>query len=191
MVTPWGARFDFDGEARASYVLFAAPHFQVNMKLAAAGPTTRFMTSIAVMFGNETFVFHAGMHAFDKLAAVSHALKACGGRATLAHGWRLQLLMCDDVEVQVSASHSGSFNFLNVLFLTPGCMKTVGGALGQTYDCKYEADSQLFQWSHSQEESFRVAELTATVAPFSTDPPVNCISKASDRRYISAMSHDE
>jgi hypothetical protein len=28
------------------------------MQLAAAGPTTRFMTSIAVMFGNESFVFH-------------------------------------------------------------------------------------------------------------------------------------
>jgi hypothetical protein len=69
--------------------------------------------------------------------------------------------MCDGVEVEVSAcGTSAASTFLNVLFATPGCMKTVGGALGHTYDCKYEADSQSFQWAHSLEESFRVAELT-------------------------------
>jgi hypothetical protein len=173
LLTPWGVRFDFIGEASANYVLFSAPQVQVNMKLAAAGPTVRFMTSIAVMFANETFVFHAGMHAFDNLPAVKRAVEARGGRVTLAHGWRLQVYLCDGVEVQVSASHRGSFNFLNVLFVTPGCLLAVGGALGHTYDCKYEVAPQSFEWSHSLEELFRIAELTSTVAPLLDIPHGN------------------
>lgn len=131
----------------------------------------RFMTSISVMFGNETFVFHAGLNAFDELAAVARALELQGGRAILAHGWRLQMFMCDGTEVQVSASHRGDFNFLNVQFVTPGCSKAVGGVLGHTYDCKYELAPQSFNWSHSSEESFRVATLTTTTAPFSRSAP--------------------
>jgi hypothetical protein len=191
LVTPWGVRFDFAGEANATYVLFAAPQVQVNMQLAAAGPAVRFMTSIAVLVGNDTFVFHAGMHVFDKLAAVKRALEAHGARVTLAHGWRLQMRLCDGVEVQVSASHRGSFNFLNVLFVTPGCV-AAGGALGHTYDCKYEAAPESFEWSHSQEESFRVAALTTAVAPFSAQSRAPCEDDAASgrkRQLVGELSH--
>jgi hypothetical protein len=193
-VTPWGARFDFDGEASANYALFVAPHVQINMQLAATGPTTRFMTSIAVMFGNETFVFHARVGAFNNAPAVARALEARGGSAVLTDGWLLQMFLCDGIDVEVSVRHLEQTNFLNVKFITPGCMKTVGGALGHTYDCKYEVAPQTFKWAHELEESFRIVELTSTVAPFGREVKPKCHSnsekaKLSQKKYM-AMSHD-
>jgi hypothetical protein len=173
-VTPWGARFDFDGEASANYALFVAPHVQINMQLAATGPTTRFMTSIAVMFGNETFVFHARVGAFNNAPAVARALEARGGSAVLTDGWLLQMFLCDGIDVEVSVRHLEQTNFLNVKFITPGCMKSVGGALGHTYDCKYEVAPQTFKWAHELEESFRIVELTSTVAPFGREVKPKC-----------------
>jgi hypothetical protein len=157
--SPTGIKFDFNGEANGNYSLFVAPQFQVNMMLAAIGPTTRFITKVGIVFGDLALE----LNAFLVLHPAQRArLVELGGRAFTPNSYSLTLELCAGHQVTLTAYHTTSqpvMNYLDVDVITPGCLDAFAGALGQTYTCKHVVEDVPFVWSHAQEESFRVPSL--------------------------------
>ena len=169
-LAPQGVTFDFDGELDAFYTLFSAPQFQVNMRIAGDGPKPHFMTEVAVLFRDESFLFDVVTmdDAFrDNLEA---RLERVGGQLLGFQPWQVTLGLCAGQRVVIRQKHTTEaekelwhadgrpFYYLDVEVAVPGCHDAYDGALGQTYQCKYVQNNDPFVWSHEQEEAFRLPE---------------------------------
>lgn len=183
-----GVKFDFRGRDNGVYNLFVSPQFQINMQLAADGPKKHFMTHVAVMFRNETVTFAASkqLGAPSFVDNVNEQLNKHGAKATAVKKDVIRLDLCGGHQTVtvtrtfttrkdlVHADHS-PFVYLNVAVRTAHCDDKFGGALGQTYRCKFVKDHAPFKFDQSTEESFRVATIGTQVTPF--DPAAPCVAQ--------------
>ena len=180
---------------RRVYALFSAPQFAINMHLMNNGPKARFMDEIGVVFRNATLRFNT--HAFKpaKLQQQLDAQLAPLGGAAIVTPSNIELELCDGHRVHIqqrftvlwqranstvfythkaSNRHPVKFFHLDVEVQVPGCHDAFDGALGQTYQCKYNA--QPFRFDHAQEESFRVDSLASPSGAFARNAPCHAPS---------------
>ena len=178
LIGPHNERFDFDGEPNGIYALFTTPQFAVNMKLHPEGPKTRLIHEIGVVFRNASMHFdtqmfdvkHKSMMLNKKLAQFEE------GRAIVTP-FNVELELCDGHRVSIAqrftewkvASKARRFYHLDVNIQVPGCHDSFDGALGQTYQCKY--NHEKFVFNHQQEASFRLNNLFETSGSFDSNSP--------------------
>lgn len=168
-VTPNGVKFDFNGQPDAAYSVFSAPSFAVNMQLMHGGPAARFMNGVAVKVGNVTIVVHPHTDLRALAKSVSADLSTVGATVK-ASKVAMNVMPCPGHTIGISTHHTApsyynltdnhTVNYLDVKVSTSGCSDTFGGALGQTFVCKFVKGVEQFVWSHDVEESFRVSSLT-------------------------------
>lgn len=194
-----GAKYDFNGTANGTYVMFAAPQYQVNMHLANDGPANRFMTEIGVVFRNVTMQF--GVYRYtDEQVAYFNELLAPHGASAKYDGAVMQLALCAGHRLLITQAHAdfemrpwlvhddGSvFYYVDVEIHTPHCDDAFDGALGQTYKCKFVERREPFNWDPKTEESFRVRSLDARSKPFEVNAP--CAPLIDSVRVVGGRSH--
>lgn len=172
-----GIAFDFHGKAGGIYTLFTAPQFFVTMHLAAHGPSARFMTKVGVMFRDVQIELGATKHEPTFVDELNRKLRPHGAYATKT-GYQLELHLCAGHSITVTPHHTTDahpLNFVNVQVTTPGCNDTYGGALGQTYQCRYLPTREKFVFDRSTEESFRVPTLFSLPQGFEPDSRCNSV----------------
>ena len=190
LVGAHGEHFDFFGQPNGVYSLFSTPQFDINMKLLDHGPENRFINEIGIVFRNVTLRFDSGtFRPARKEKALNAFLEAVGGKATVKP-FEIELELCEGHRVTIVqrfasgwkvADKAQKFYFLNIEIQVPGCHDSYGGVLGQTYQCKY-SKGEKFQFSHDDEESFRVKRLFSTSGSFSTTAPCHEMSEFEGQR---------
>ena len=190
MVGAHGEKYDFFGTSNGIYSLFSTPQFDVNMKLLDHGPKNRFINEIGIVFRNVTLHFDTAMFkAKQKQNTLNKMLADVGGKATVKP-FKIALELCEGHRVTIVqrfasgwkvAGKVQKFYFLNIEIQVPGCHDSYGGVLGQTYQCKY-SKGEKFQFSHDDEESFRVKRLFSTSGSFSTTAPCHEMSEFEGQR---------
>ena len=108
----------------------------VNAKLMAYGPTTRFMTQIAVTVGNVTLLFDTIRRAANYLEKLNDLLAPVGAKAS-GGLYDTEIETCDGQRVSIMQMHMDTTYFLNVEYDVPGCHDDLRGILGQMFQCKY------------------------------------------------------
>jgi hypothetical protein len=161
----YGIKFDVYGKPAANYSLLVAPAFEVNMQLADRGPELRFMTAMAVLYKDKSFVIKPWTLKGKRAELIAH-FEALGAKVSIdTHKWTITIELCAQHTIVFTTYHSNDINYLNFAVNVPGCHDAYGGLLGQTYQCKYA--SEQFEWSREREEAFRVATLTTASATYS------------------------
>lgn len=170
-----GQEFNVSGVADASYVVFAHPHFQVNMHLAADGPEDRFITKINVLVGDQVLHFDTFHHNASHFQEMNAGAAPFG--ASVVHRADITTIeLCSehtiviskhvaDIKIRPWLQHVNgkAFVYLNVNVKAPGCDNVSGGLLGQTYQCKYVSKEAKFVYDANSEEQFRVKQLSIPV----------------------------
>ena len=175
-----GVAFDFDGESKGIYVLFSSPQFHLAMQLSDDdGPSTRFMTHLGLMFGDE--IFHFDVQTMNETFRddLEERLIRAGGKLLSWSSWKTVIQLGPHQHLTISQMHTTEpwlthadgrpWYYLDVSITVPGCHDSYDGALGQTYKCKYLSGEETFEWSHTQEESFRIPTLSTPTGPFQID----------------------
>jgi hypothetical protein len=159
----FGIKFDVFGKPNGNYSLLSAPAFEVNMQLAQVGPAKRFMTRMSVLYRGTSVSFDGWALLTRKAELIKHfeALNA----TVKIDGWVMTIDPCPQHQLKFVAMHSGNINYLDLAVSVPGCHKSYGGLLGQTYQCKYATDK--FQWSRDKEESFALPTLETPSGSYS------------------------
>jgi hypothetical protein len=165
---PHGYKFDVHGMANSTYLLFDAPQlFTVWMRLAAYGPSKRFISAIDITLRSENeaktpdLSLHFAANMRDRSwvsSANAHAVKL-GARVHKERAYAYVVDAANGVRTKVTQMHTRSSphrNYLNVEFDVPGCHERFDGLLGQLYHCKYEEGLEKFKWHDGDEEAFRV-----------------------------------
>ncbi len=166
------------------YSLFSAPQFQVNMRIAGDGPKPHFMTEVSVLFRTKSFLFNVVTMDDRFRDDLTAKLDLVGGRLLTFHPWEVTLGLGAGQRVTIRQKHTTeaerelwhangrSFYYLGVDVAVPGCHDTYDGVLGQTYQCRYVRDGDAFEWSHEQEEAFRLlGGLLSPSGAFAVDAP--------------------
>ena len=102
----------------------------------ADGPTTRFMTQIAVTVGNVTLLFDTMLRAANYLEKLNDLLAPVGAKAS-GGLYDTEIETCDGQRVSIMQMHMDATYFLNVEYDVPGCHDDLRGILGQMFQCKY------------------------------------------------------
>ena len=100
-----GAKFDFHGQPNGVYTLFAAPHFVVNMRLLARGPSTRFVDQIGVRFGNWSFVFDTTQFNAAQLGARLRRSLPAGASARVTP-YNVDLTLCPGTQLHIAQMYT-------------------------------------------------------------------------------------
>ena len=163
------------------------------MKLLPEGPKARFIHEIGVVFRNVSMQFDTQMFdANQKSRMLNKKLAPVGGRAIVTP-FNVELEMCDGHRVHISQrftiTDGKRFYHLDVSVQVPGCHDSYGGALGQTYQCKY-ARGEQFDFDHATEESFRVKQLGTPSGSFAVDAPCHDMSEFAGQQPMSGGSID-
>ena len=175
-----GVAYDFDGASTGNYTLFSSPQFQVNMQLSDDdGPSTRFITNVGILFRGETFLLNTQTMSASFRDNLQQRLARVTGRLLSWSRWQIKMELCPGHLITVSQMHTTEpwlthangdpWYYLDVDITVPGCDDSYEGALGQTYKCEYVSGKTDFVWSHAQEESFRIPNLSAPTKPFQVD----------------------
>jgi hypothetical protein len=194
-----GAKYDFDGEAEATYTLFSSAHFQINMQLSGGdGPATRSMTEIGLLFGHQKFVFDVKTMPESLHDELEQGVALAGGKLLAWSHWQTKLELCRGHTVTISQMHTtepwlahadGSpFYYLDVEINVSECDDSYDGALGQTYKCKYLSGEEEFRWSHAQEASFKIPSLLSITKIFQADS--TCLSSSTFEGTATAGGSD-
>eukprot|EP01108_Squamamoeba_japonica_P000865 TRINITY_DN1317_c0_g1_i5.p3 TRINITY_DN1317_c0_g1~~TRINITY_DN1317_c0_g1_i5.p3 ORF type:complete len:229 (-),score=110.89 TRINITY_DN1317_c0_g1_i5:61-747(-) len=177
-----GEHYEFFGQPGAVYTLFSTPQFVLNMQLWDKGPNDRYIERLALIFRNVTHVFStAAFHPKKFEQKLNRELVPAGGKAHLSPN-HIELELCDGHKVEIvhnlarAQKNAGDIYYLDVAVTVPGCHDAYGGALGQTYQCRY-AKGERFVWSHNLENVFRVKSLSAKAGAFSRDAPCHDVAK--------------
>ena len=154
------------------------------MRIAGDGPKPHFMTEAAVLFRGEAFRFDVVTMDDVFRADLRARLERVGGRLLKSQSWEVTLGLCAGQRVTITQKHTTDaerdlwhadgrpFYYLDVQVAAPRCDDAYGGALGQTYQCKYVQDQEKFVWSADQEEAFRLSGddgLTASSGAYAAD----------------------
>lgn len=174
-----GMEFDFDGKPGGVYNLFSAPQFQVTMLLAGDGPGTHFMTQIGLLFKGETFLFGESTMTEAFRADLEDRLSCVGGSLLEWSSFHAKVALCPGHSVSITQMHTGEpwlmhadgspYNYYDVAVVARGCHDAYDGALGQTYNCRYADEKEVFAWSHGQEEVFRLPTLFTPSSSYSVE----------------------
>ena len=189
LVGAMGLNYDFDGASTGNYTLFSAPQFQVNMRLSDDdGPSTRFITHLAILYRVETLLFNTDTMSQSFRDNLEESLIRGEGNLLSWSPWQIKMELCPGYFITVSQMHTiepwlahadGSpWYYLDVEISVPNCDNSYDGALGQTYKCGYVSGRKEFVWSHAQEESFRIPTLPTPTGLFQVDSkcsPLNTV----------------
>eukprot|EP01108_Squamamoeba_japonica_P000867 TRINITY_DN1317_c0_g1_i7.p1 TRINITY_DN1317_c0_g1~~TRINITY_DN1317_c0_g1_i7.p1 ORF type:complete len:554 (-),score=190.37 TRINITY_DN1317_c0_g1_i7:95-1756(-) len=182
LVGAHGEHYEFFGQPGAVYTLFSTPQFVLNMQLWDKGPNDRYIERLALIFRNVTHVFStAAFHPKKFEQKLNRELVPAGGKAHLSPN-HIELELCDGHKVEIvhnlarAQKNAGDIYYLDVAVTVPGCHDAYGGALGQTYQCRY-AKGERFVWSHNLENVFRVKSLSAKAGAFARDAPCHDVAK--------------
>jgi hypothetical protein len=138
------------------------------MRIAGDGPKPHFMTEVGVLFRNDSFIFTVVTMDNAFRDALQTRLARVGGKLLRFRPWEVTLGFCPGQRVTITQKHTTEaehklwhadgrpFNYLDVEVTVPACSDAFDGALGQTYQCKYVQGGADFEWSHEQEEAFRL-----------------------------------
>ena len=188
LVGAHGEKFDFLGEPNGVYTLMSTPEFVVNMKLVDHGPRARFIDQIGVLFGNATLTFTPiAYNATERQAHLDALLKPLGARAKvedfnthleLCRGQRLSIkqrwtnVNADGSELSpeqdlstLALDQLPKIYHLDITVHVPGCHNEFGGALGQTYQCRYAKEKFVFD--NARESDYAVANIHSPSGAFS------------------------
>jgi hypothetical protein len=137
------------------------------------------MTEIGVLFGTEVFLFDSHTMSQSFHGDLQRRLIHVGGKLLSWSSWEVKMELCPGHLITISKMHTtkawlshadGSpWYYLDVEITLPHCDNAYDGALGQTYKCEYVSGKTDFVWSHGQEESFRIPNLSAATKPFQVD----------------------
>jgi len=171
----WGAAgiaYELIGKDGTVYVLFASRAIQVSARLMDGGPDAHFITDVGVQFGDAklTFTWYK-YNAEKKLAQLNAQLAPVGGKASLGENpFVIRLDLCPGYAVTVTQRwtivNDVKYFHLNVDIEAPDCDDTLGGAIGETYQCKYAQRGEPFEWSAAKEDSFIVDDLFTPFGSF-------------------------
>ena len=185
LVGAHGEHYEFFGQPGAVYTLFSTPQFVLNMQLWDKGPNDRYIERLALIFRNVTHVFStAAFHPKKFEQKLNREFEPVGGKAHLSPN-RIELELCEGHKVEIvhgvalAQKNVGDIYHLDVAVTVPGCHDAYGGALGQTYQCRYATGGDRFVWSqsHKAEETFRVKSLSAKTGAFARDAPCHDVAK--------------
>jgi hypothetical protein len=176
-----GVKYEFSGQANATYALFSSQQFVVNMHLAADGPALHFITQIGVVFRNLTMKFSTFQHGKKFVSNLDKQLRVVGGRAIALSPIAIRLELCPGHSITIMQRYTVQgplvhadgtpFRYLNVEIAAPGCHNSYDGALGQTYKCKYLPGLEKFVFDEATEESFRVRSIFSPSGAFQPGAP--------------------
>ena len=151
------------------------------------------MTEVGVLFRDEAFLFAVGSMDEAFRDALQAKLDRVGGRLLKFQPWEVTLGFCPGQRVTITQKHTTEverelwhtdgrpFCYLDVKVAVPSCHDVYNGVLGQTYQCKYVRDNVSFEWSHEQEEGFRLpGGLMGSSWAFAVDAPCVTIIESGD-----------
>ena len=175
-ITPLNSKFDFKGQVGGVYTLFSSPWYQMSMELKdnPGNPDgAHNIAKVGVLLGKEEFLFDSAISPnASSMATLEARLHDVGGKLLKWSAKRIEIELCLGHIMTIDynlRSIYGYLLFLNFGMKTPWCHDSFGGALGQTYQCKYLVNPESFVWSPAQEESFRVATVFTPAGAFRPD----------------------
>ncbi|MBT9557514.1 MAG: hypothetical protein IV100_15845, partial [Myxococcales bacterium] len=129
LVSAEGLKFIFNGIANAVYALFTSPVVDINMQLAATGPTERYMTEMGIVFRGKNVTITPW---FGKRKSELTEFFESLGATVEFHGPSMTVEFCNDHVATFAAMHTlhgAKINYLDVAISVPGCHDAYGGAL--------------------------------------------------------------